>query len=403
METYNDNYVYNQRILKLRKSLKIAILINIIFIVTMGIFLFSKNDNVLSIFTVAEFNKIPVVGSMLLFLFNTSQHINLEVFNNSFFKPMFIIEIIYYLAPLIIIQLILWKLTRNIFNGFKMYTSFTIITIIVVAFILINKMNLLIINNAFRHTLWTLSSFTKAMYAVQLILLIAICSTLSKMQKFDWKAFYTHEYANKLYKGMSILCLSCILILGVVFLIGDAQVTRLKKIVSIEYVIDVQSNVEGQVNLVIPDKLIDQVSLIGISIPKTVDVADIFASYIPKEVNLGNMVNGVVASYIDGFSYKIIKRPLLNLKILFSLIFIGFILPQINRLFRFDDIFIYGLQFGLVSGAVLSYGISFGLILGFSIIGVWLAALLHVIVLLDDRYGIAGYFKKLRHRLNEKY
>lgn len=388
---------------KLSKIYNVLSFFTILIILTYLFYFVEKSGTGLDKLINNGFGQIPIIGNFLLFLIKTSNIIQLDVFNNSIFKPIFILEIVYYLLPLLLIQLFLIKMKCNIIKNKKSNMSLLLFVVLVASSIIVSRLDMFILPLAYRSILNTKDGIFHILLILQLLIIIRLCFVFSKQGSFDWREYNDSFFANRVFKIGSVVSLVLLLALGSGFTVAKLQVNSIKKQVGIEYTIVVKTNLEGHIELLLPQKLLNDMNKVGVTLTQSVDLGALMSNVTPDEIDVGAAVNGLVESTIDSLSYRIIGRPLFAVKVLSSLLLLTFALFLIMNKYGLNRIGIYTLQSLILLLVLINYGRYFGYIITIFIVMMLAGTLINLMMALNERYNIPLFISATVDTIKSNY
>lgn len=349
---------------------------------------FSTIDNI--------FAQIPLGNFIYLYL-QSLQQIDINYFYANIFSPALLIETLYLIIPIIILQVLVLVLYYKTIKKDHAFISAFIGLIALFSMMYLQFSN----NSIFSFIYDDLYQLKNIILSVGMIIqLAAFVSSLVYLNKLDRFSLYklkTHYIARKFVKVGSIISSVGFVLISGGLLFLNAFLNSLKSQIAFERIIDVKAKAGGIIEIDVPSNIIDLLSRINITLPKSINGGVIIDRLGLSEIDLGRILNDFLSSQIDRLSNHFVIQPLII--IFFGVLLIVLVLVfeySIKNIKSYKNIFIY-LQ--MIATLILYFAIAknFGILIVFSVGLILVGTIIHLITNLEEKQA----FEKIKSKIND--
>lgn len=309
MDTSN---LYNQHLKLKSKLFNITTIAILLFGVGFTGFLFNTGGTLFYSGIELVFDKIPYVGHLFYYYTKSMNIINFDVFYRKAFLPILSVEALYFAILLCGFTLVAYFLKRTVLKKDHAFVSALLLIIIQVSLVMTVK-NSLLLTRTIDHNIYSLkNTFITLIMLFQFGLTIFILRDLAHLKRFNLSHLFTDDNAFKIIKKSSIVLITVFAIIGIGLLVAKSQVVTLKKMVEIEYILDLKPTADGLVHLNVPPKITNVLTPFGIKLPQTITGSLITDQFGITELDVGNIVNEFTGTRINMLTYRLIQIPTIN-------------------------------------------------------------------------------------------
>ena len=256
------------------------------------------------------FNSIPIIGKLLNEQISNLQIIDYVTLYDDVISKAITAEALYVFSSLGLIQ-VLALIFINKFRS-KDKIVYFYITIMITAVLLVRKPNLpVILPIAYSNTIRKLNITLNSLLVVQLLLLMGIYYFHYKNNNLDSKEHSTvNNSLNKTQKYSKIILTATLLIFSLSLAFAQYKTLDIENVIITDYVVEVEQQVNDQIALIVPQKVVDFGYKYGIKINSKLNLGDMLHKAGLSNVDLSKIISTYILNITNTGRMNMITTPL---------------------------------------------------------------------------------------------
>lgn len=401
MKYENNTDKYNDQLKISKLVVYFASVITILVSIAFVMFLNFNSNNIFFQSLDNFFNNIPLGNFIYLYLQSLNE-IDFNYINSNIFSPALLIETIYLMTPIIILQLIIIFFYRRTSKKDHSFVAAFIGLVLLFSMIYIQFNNISLFRFVFSDLYSLKNTVLSLLMIIQLIGFISTLFLLNKLDRFSLSQLKTHNMANKFIKMGAIITSISFAIFGGILLYINNLFNILKDQIAFEKVVDISAKTDGLLEIDIPNNISEILARFNIILPENIDVSLLVERLGISEFDLGIIINNFIINQIDKISNYFIIQPLVGILIAISIIIIIMIFEYgINKIATYQKLFIY-FQLAAVLVLYFVFAKNYGIIITFTTGLIVIGSIIHLITYLEENGVFKRLFEKAKDLINKK-
>lgn len=401
MKYENNTDKYNDQLKISKLVVYFASVITILVSIAFVMFLNFNSNNIFFQSLDNFFNNIPLGNFIYLYLQSLNE-IDFNYINSNIFSPALLIETIYLMTPIIILQLIIIFFYRRTSKKDHSFVAAFIGLVLLFSMIYIQFNNISLFRFVFSDLYSLKNTVLSLLMIIQLIGFISTLFLLNRLDRFSLSQLKTHNMANKFIKMGAIITSISFAIFGGILLYINNLFNILKDQIAFEKVVDISAKTDGLLEIDIPNNISEILARFNIILPENIDVSLLVERLGISEFDLGIIINNFIINQIDKISNYFIIQPLVGILIAISIIIIIMIFEYgINKIVTYQKLFIY-FQLAAVLVLYFVFAKNYGIIITFTTGLIVIGSIIHLITYLEENGVFKRLFEKAKDLINKK-
>lgn len=401
MKYENNTDKYNDQLKISKLVVYFASVITILVSIAFVMFLNFNSNNIFFQSLDNFFNNIPLGNFIYLYLQSLNE-IDFNYINSNIFSPALLIETIYLMTPIIILQLIIIFFYRRTSKKDHSFVAAFIGLVLLFSMIYIQFNNISLFRFVFSDLYSLKNTVLSLLMIIQLIGFISTLFLLNRLDRFSLSQLKTHNMANKFIKMGAIITSISFAIFGGILLYINNLFNILKDQIAFEKVVDISAKTDGLLEIDIPNNISEILARFNIILPENIDVSLLVERLGISEFDLGIIINNFIINQIDKISNYFIIQPLVGILIAISIIIIIMIFEYgINKIATYQKLFIY-FQLAAVLVLYFVFAKNYGIIITFTTGLIVIGSIIHLITYLEENGVFKRLFEKAKDLINKK-
>lgn len=344
------------------------------------------------------FGRIPYVGNMAYYYVKSMNIVNFNVLFEQAFKPLMMVDILYFFIPLLFFEIIIIIMKRYIMKHDHAFLT-ALLLIIIQGSILLTVNNNLILTHHIDSSLFELkNTLVRCMFVIQLILSFVLLYRLRNLNRFNLSQLFSHKAAKRLIHSGSIVVVIIFSLLATSLIFANNYVKTVEENLKVDYVINLKPTADGLVHLNVPEKITKPLDMIGVSFPKEINGSMLTDQFGITEIDAGSMINNFVHTKVNLLTYRFLQVPLANASLSIFFLVLIFILEAVTQKVKEHATILYHIQWVLSAIIYFSVSKNFGTVINILSGLVFLGTSIHLIAYWKTNQKLLGFIQTVKDK-----
>lgn len=317
------------------KIFTIIIIINIAILLGYFVFSYLNAEVFFNSFLKNLFTTNLPFGDVIFNSIKDNSIVSVQHLYNSFFMPLSIVDTLIFILPLFILQVgVLLIKHFALKKDNAIFRLLVVIAFMITTFLFQNN-SFSILTGYFNYSRENILILLNLFILIELIVYAFLLYSLHKANRINLVRYLSHERAKKIVVSSTIVSIILLAVINFGYNSAKQRILSFEDQLKINYVIDLQKNVNGVIPINPPEKVIKFTQEAGITLPKEIEKTEFMTALGITTIDIGGNFNkqlhSVVTQFLDNYINPPIERSFIAIAFLAIILVIELIATKLRK------------------------------------------------------------------------
>lgn len=380
------------------RAFTITIFVNIIVLVAYFAYAYLNAEAFFNSFLKNLFTTNLLFGDFIFNSIKDNTVISIRHLYQSFFMPLSIVDTLIFITPLIIVQFIILVIKHFAIKKENAIFRILLVAVMLISIFIIQNNSFSILTEYFSYSRGNIITLLNLLVFIELIVYIFLIYTLHKANQINFSKYLSHQRAKKIVISSALVTIVFLTIINFSYTFTKYKIESFENQLKINYVIDLQKNVNGSIPINPPTKVTDFTDKFGIKVPEEIEKTNFMTAIGITKIDVGKNFNMQLHLFTTQFLDKYINPPIQKSMIAIVFLVIIMAIELIATKLKKMKNFLYVTQFLFSIFLFITIGNSTILFLSFLFVLILLGSSIHIFNILKDEFYLFIEWYKTRKR-----